>query len=732
MCGKYTGKKGGDSIESTRNELMKQKLLTCMKTTAYRPMKMHELMEDMEISGDQKKAFQNTLVEMEKEGLVMSTRSQRFGVPEKMGFMTGILKGHWKGYGFVDSIDPELPSAYIPANAMRNAFHLDKVLVRIKESAGEDQKAEGEVVSVLERGVLELPGTFEKSKKFGFVVPDDPRFNSDIFIPGDRAKGVPNGYKVVCRITKWAENRRNPEGKIIEVLGNPEDPETDMMAIIRKHGLNEDFSKSVIKEARSVAQMIPEKELRRRKDLRHMNIVTIDGPDAKDLDDAISVEKLNGDNIRLGVHIADVVHYVRQGSKLDQEAWKRGTSVYLVDRVLPMLPQELSNGICSLNPKEDRLTMSVFMDIDEKGVVVRHDIQETVINTSERLIYDDVSDVIENQDEDLTKRYQHIHADLLLMDKLYLRLRERRAARGSIDFHFSESKVMLDEKGNPIDIRLEERRTANRIIEEFMLVCNETVAEHHYWMKQPFIYRVHEDPDEERMMDLNKFIFNFGYQLKGIGSDMHPKELQQLLAAVEGKKEAPVINTMMLRSLKKAKYTANHGTHFGLAARYYSHFTSPIRRYPDLAIHRIIKQVLKDGAVVDDSERDQLHDQLEKTAAHSSEQERNAEEAERESVDLKKAIYMKQHIGDTFDGLISGITSFGIFVELDNTVEGLIRLSDLDDDYYVYDQQHLTLTGERTKKVFRIGDALTIRVEGVNVGQREIDFTLVTNNSKNG
>lgn len=711
---------------------MKENVLTCMKTTAYRPMKLHELMEAMEIGADQKKAFQEMLVEMEKEGLVMSTRSKRYGIPEKMGFMTGILKGHWKGYGFVDSINPELPSAYIPASAMRSAFHLDKVLVRIKESAGEDHKAEGEVVTVLERGVLELPGTFEKSKKFGFVVPDDPRFNSDIFIPGDRAKGIPNGHKVVCRITKWSENRRNPEGKIIEVLGNPADPETDMLVIVRKHGLEETFNKGVLKEAQAVAKMIPEKEIHRRKDLRHMNIVTIDGADAKDLDDAISVEQLNGDKIRLGVHIADVAHYVREGSKLDQEAWSRGTSVYLVDRVLPMLPQEISNGICSLNPKEDRLTLSVFMDIDEKGIVVDHEIHETVINTTERLIYDDVSDLLENQDEDLQKRYRHIDDDLQLMEKLYQRLRKRRDARGSIDFHFVESKVVLDPKGNPIDIRLEERRTANRIIEEFMLVCNETVAEHHYWLKQPFIYRIHEDPDEEKMMELNKFVFHFGYRLKGSGSDMHPKELQQLLAEVEGKKEAPVINTMMLRSLKKAKYTATHGTHFGLAAKYYSHFTSPIRRYPDLAIHRIIKEVLKNGSIVDESERDKLEGKLEKTAAHSSEQERNAEEAERESVDLKKAVYMKQHIGETFSGLISGITSFGIFVELDNTVEGLIRLSDLEDDYYIYDQQQLTLTGERTKKVFRIGDALTIRVEGVNIAQREIDFALVSVDNSTG
>ena len=704
---------------------MKEKILNCMKTRAYRPMLLNELSHALDIEREQNKMFRELMDEMEKEGLVMTTRSLRYGIPEKMGFMSGVLKGHWKGYGFVDSEDPDVPSVYISANAMRGAIHMDRVLVRVKETASESQKAEGEIAAVLERGITELPGTFEKSKKYGFVVPDDQRINTDIFIPADKAKNVPNGYKVVCRITKWGENRRNPEGKIIEVLGSPSDPETDMRAIIKKHGLEESFNKGVIKEAKRIEQLIPENEIRKRLDLRGKNIVTIDGPDAKDLDDAISVEALSGGIIRLGVHIADVAHYVRAGTKLDLEAHERGTSVYLVDRVLPMLPQELSNGICSLNPNEDRLTLSVFMDIDEQGNVKDHNIQETIINSKERLVYDDVSDLVEKEDPTLAKRYQHLKRDFQMMHQLYKRLRRKRDERGSIDFHFVESKVILNEKGDPVDIQLEHRRTANRMIEEFMLACNETVAEHYFWLKQPFIYRVHEDPDEERMMDLARFVHNFGYSLKGIQNQLHPKILQQLLAEVEGKKEAPVINTMMLRSLKKARYTSDHGTHFGLAARYYSHFTSPIRRYPDLAIHRIIKEVLHDGPVKDDKIRENLTQRLEKTAAHASDQERNAEEAERETVDLKKAVYMSDRIGEKYDGLISGITSFGIFVELENTVEGLVRLSDMEDDYYVYDQQQLTLTGERTKKEYHIGDAVQIKVEGVNLRQREIDFTLV-------
>lgn len=716
---------GGNGIETTRIEQLKEQVITCMKTSAYRPMLIHELMEALEIHKSQRKMFQEVLEQLVQEGLVMQTRKRRYGIPEKMGYMMGTLKGHMKGFGFVDADDRTLPSAYIPANSMKGALHMDRVLVRIRQASVDGQKAEGEIATVLKRGLTDIPGTYEKGKKYGFVVPDDQRISTDIFIPSDRAKGVPNGHKVVCRITQWPENRRNPEGKITEVLGNPADPETDMLAIIAKHGLKESFPKAVLKEARGIDQQISQKEISKRLDLRKMQIITIDGPDAKDLDDAISVEVLENEVIRLGVHIADVAHYVKAGTRLDTEAHERGTSVYLVDRVLPMLPPELSNGICSLNPGEDRLTLSVFMNIDKKGNVIKHDICETVINSKERMIYDDISDLLEHQNGEMMKRYHHLKNDLKLMETLYRRLRHKRDDRGSIDFHFAEAKVILDDKGNPLDIVLEERRTANRMIEEFMLVCNETVAEHYYWLKQPFIYRVHEDPAEEKMQELRLFVHHFGHQLKGSGDDLHPKVLQELLAAVEGKKEAPVINTMMLRSLKKARYTAVHGTHFGLAARYYSHFTSPIRRYPDLAIHRIIKNVLAKGVVTNDDEKENLVARLEKTAAHASEQERTAEEAERETVDLKKALYMQSRIGNEYEGLISGITSFGMFIELGNTVEGLIRLSDLEDDYYIFDQQHLTLTGERTKKRFQIGEPVRVRVAGVEVMQRQIDFELI-------
>ena len=696
-----------------------------MKTGAYRPMLIHELADEMGIDKSQKKMLQDILNEMEKEGLVMRTKHKRYGIPEKMGFMIGVLHGHRNGFGFVDSDDPEVPSAFIPANSMKGAIHRDRVLVKIRESASEDQKQEGEIVSVIERRTTELAGTFEKSKNYGFVIPDDQRINTDIFIPAEKSINVPNGHKVICEITSWSETRRNPEGKIIEILGDPQDPETDIKSIISKFGLTETFDKGVLKEANRIEQTVPENEISKRRDLRKQTIFTIDGPDAKDLDDAVSVESLPDHVIRLGVHIADVAHYVKANSKLDVEAHERGTSVYLVDRVIPMLPQELSNGICSLNPKVDRLTMSVFMDINEQGNVIHHEIMESVINSKERMVYDDISDILERNDQRLSERYHDMIDDLNLMHELSKRLRKKRDQRGAIDFHFAESKIILDDEGNTVDIQLEERRTANRMIEEFMLVCNETVAEHHFWLKQPFIYRIHEDPDEEKIIELSHFVHHFGYTLKGIQNDVHPKILQQLLHEAEGKKEAPVISTMMLRSLKKARYTATHDTHFGLAARYYSHFTSPIRRYPDLAIHRIIKNVLCDGVVTEPDRLDSLKKSLEKTAAHASEQERNAEEAERETVDLKKTMYMAGRIGEVYDGLISGITSFGLFVELGNTVEGLIRLSALDDDYYVYDKQHLTLTGERTRKIFRIGEPVRIQVEGVNLSQREIDFVLI-------
>lgn len=712
-----SNRKGGAIIKDT--------IILFMKEKAYKPLLLEELMEELNIHKEQKKIFKKVMDEMETSGQIMRNRHKRYGIPEKMGYMTGTLIGHWKGYGFVDSVDADINSVFISPNMMKGALHRDFVLVKVKYEPTEEHKAEGEIVRILKRGLVEIVGTYEKSKKHGFCVPDDQRFHADIFIPGKQSIKADNGHKIVCKITSWPENRRNPEGKIIEILGDPQQPETDMKAIIKKHQLSEIFPKKVLKEADLIPQDISEEEVNRRKDLRNLRMVTIDGADAKDLDDAVSIESLKEEVYRLGVHIADVAHYVRHGSNLDKEAHQRATSVYLVDRVIPMLPPQISNGICSLNPRVDRLALSVFMDINKEGKVLHHDIVESIICTNARMIYEDVSDIVEHNDEALIEKYQELAEDFFKMKELFHLLRLKREERGAIDFDFPESKVLLDEYGYPVDIVPEKRRTANRIIEEFMLVCNETVAEHFYWLKHPFVYRVHEDPDPERMMKFSQFVFNFGYTLKGKQSEIHPKTLQLLLKEIAEKPEVKVINTMMLRSLKKARYTTEPLGHYGLAATYYSHFTSPIRRYPDLAIHRIIKNHISHQRSMESSEEKKMISRLEEMARHASEVERIAEEAERESIDLKKAIFMLDRIGMEFKGLISSVTSFGIFIELDNSVEGLVRLSDMDDDYYQYDSDHLKLTGERTKKTYTIGDSVKVRVDDVNMMQREINFSLL-------
>ncbi len=491
---------------------------------------------------------------------------------------------------------------------------------------------------------------------------------------------------------------------------------------MKKYKLTPDFPQDVEAEVAKVVEEVPEEEKANRKDLRSIPMVTIDGADAKDLDDAISIEQLSNGNYKLGVHIADVTHYVREGMALDKEALERGTSVYLVDRVIPMLPRKLSNGICSLNPKVDRLTLSVFMEIDNRGTVINHEIVEGLINIDERMIYEDVSDILEKDDQELKQKYSNLVDMFKMMESLCLILRNRRENRGAIDFDFPESKVILDDKGKPIEIRKYERRIANRMIEEFMLVCNETVAEYFYWQNTPFVYRVHEDPSLEKLEEFNKFIHNFGYHLKGLSTEIHPKTLQDLLKKIEGTKEERLINTLMLRSLKKARYAGHNLGHFGLAAKYYCHFTSPIRRYPDLEIHRIIKESINEK--LNNKRLEQLSGIVPNIADQSSTRERLADEAERETEDLKKAEYMADKIGEVYEGIVSGVTSFGMFVELDNTIEGLIRLSYLIDDYYIYDSEQHMLIGERRKKIYRMGDVVKIKVSKVDIAQREIDFTL--------
>ncbi|NLY43681.1 MAG: ribonuclease R [Clostridiaceae bacterium] len=699
----------------------KEKILAFMREDAYKPLLLNELITVLDVPKEDMDEFNKILNELEEEGSIIKTKKGRYGVPERMGLVVGRFQGNERGFGFVIPDDETIADVFIPLEEVNGAMHNDRVIARFTRAIVEGRRAEGEIIRILKRANDTVVGTFESSKYFGFVVPDDRRLSQDIFIPRDEFNGAVTGQKVVVKILRWPEARRNPEGKIIEVLGYKDDPGTDVLSIMHQYNLSEEFPEDVLKQAEQIPSVVEESEIKRRRDLRHLNIITIDGEDAKDLDDAVSIERLENGYYRLGVHIADVSHYVKEKTPLDREAFKRGTSVYLVDRVIPMLPKKLSNGICSLNPQVDRLTLSVMMDIDDKGRVVNYDIFDSVIKTKARMTYGDVTRILEDEDPELMEKYSDLVDDLRLMKELALILRDKRMERGSIDFDFPEAKIILDEKGKPIDVKKYEITISNRIIEEFMLVCNETVAEHMYWTGVPFVYRVHEDPDPEKIESFNLLIYNLGYHLKGIAK-IHPKSLQQLLNKIKGKKEERIISTVMLRSLMKAKYSHENLGHFGLAAKYYCHFTSPIRRYPDLVIHRIIKESISKG--ISSRREEFLKSFVQEAAKHSSEREIAAQEAERETENLKKVEFMKDKIGEVFEGVISGVTSFGMFVELDNTVEGLIRISSLEDDYYIYDEKHYSLIGENKKRIFKIGDEVKVRLVRADLPTRQLDFIL--------
>lgn len=711
-----------DNLENSVNIELKNRIVSFMKEDAYKPLLYDELIEAFHITAEEADEFNEVLKELEGEGIIIKTRKKKYGIAERMNLIPGRLQGNKKGFGFLIPDNPDIKDIFIPAGNLNGAMNNDKVIVRLTAGELGSRRSEGEVVKILKRANETVVGTFEGNNSFGFVIPDDPRIYQDIFIAKGDFNGATNGQKVVVKITVWPETRRNPEGVVVEVLGHKDDAGTDILSIIRGHNLPEEFPPEVEKQAAKIPEAVREEDIARRRDLRGRTIVTIDGEDAKDLDDAVSVEVLENGNYLLGVHIADVSQYVFEKSHLDKEALKRGTSVYLVDRVVPMLPKRLSNGICSLNPQVERLTLSCDMEIDKKGKVVKYEIYESVIKTKERMTYKDVNRILTDNDPEVMERYKDLVGTFKLMEELMQVLNKRRRARGSIDFEFEETKIVLDEKGRPIGIGPYERGVSERIIEEFMLVCNETVAEHMYWKEIPFIYRVHEDPDPEKIEAFNEFIYNFGYHLKGI-AELHPKALQQLTDKIKGKKEERIINTLMLRSLKKARYTSASLGHFGLAAKYYCHFTSPIRRYPDLMIHRIIKEDLH--GKLNEKRLKELQAIIEGIAEQSSIRERAADEAEREVEDLKKTEYMKARIGEEFDGIISNVTSFGMFVELPNTIEGLVRMSDIEDDYYLYDEVHHMLVGERTRRTFRIGDNVRIKVQNADIATRTIDFVLV-------
>lgn len=699
----------------------REEMLEFMRELAYKPMPADELAEALKVGRSEKKEFFRLLEDMENEGLIFKNKRNRYGVPERMNLIVGRLQGNTKGFGFVIPDDEELADVFISQENMNGAMNNDRVVTKILKEKADGRSGEGQIIKILKRENSRLVGTFESSTHFGFVVPDDRRIFQDVFIPKSEINGAVTGQKVVAEITKWPEPRRNPEGRIIEILGNKGDPGVDIVSIIRKYNLPEEFDAEVEEAADSLPDEIPRSEYGRRRDLRDVKMVTIDGEDAKDLDDAVSVKKLPNGNYLLGVHIADVSFYVRENDLIDREAQRRGTSVYLINRVVPMLPRKLSNGICSLNPKADRLTMTCMMEIDPSGKVVSHEIFESIIRTNERMTYTDVTKILRDNDPELIERYADLVDDFRIMEELCLILRKKRMKRGSIDFDFPECKIILDDRGKPINIRPYDRDIANMIIEEFMLVANETVAEHMYWTELPFIYRIHEDPDPEKIRVFNDFIYNFGYHIKRT-NDLHPKALQEIVEKVQGKKEEAVINNLMLRSLKKAKYSPECTGHFGLAAKYYTHFTSPIRRYPDLTIHRIIREYLQ-GSITE-KRRKKLTGFVKYAAKQSSETEIVAQEAEREVEDLKKAEYMLDRIGEKYPGIISGVTPYGLYVELENTVEGLIHVSSLLDDYYSYDEDHHCFIGERRKRIFRLGDKVNIIVSRVNLDERNIDFIL--------
>lgn len=756
--GEINGSEG--KMDKELLEERKQILLDVINSREYKPMKIKELAILLNVPKSDREELKCVLEELVNEGKLYLSKKGKYDKYRATdeNVVIGEFTGNKRGFGFVsaEGLDEDI---FIPESMTHGAFHKDIVEVIIKpyHRKGEGRRKEGEVVKIVSRGIKEVIGTYQKSKNFGFVVVDNLKFDKDIFIPKEHSKGAVTGHKVVVKITDYGSRGRKPEGIIKEILGHINDPGTDILSIVRAYEIPTEYPADVMEQAEHIGERVDEKELSGRLDLRQLKTVTIDGEDAKDLDDAITLSK-EGNMYRLGVHIADVSNYVTEGSPLDREALRRGTSVYLVDRVIPMLPHKLSNGICSLNEGQDRLALSCIMDIDTTGKVIGHRIAETVIKVDRRMSYTNVQRILdgavykaadrqeskvtdngdnnvsekdmENEDEKIRvalKTYEEYkeYAELFVcMKELADILREKRTQRGSIDFDFPESKIYLDEKGVPTDIRPYERNQATRIIEDFMLIANETVAEDFFWQELPFVYRSHENPEPEKMMKLSLFINNFGYGIKtGSGIEgIHPKEIQKLLRRIEGSPQEALISRLTLRSMKQAKYTVSAGGHFGLATQYYCHFTSPIRRYPDLQIHRIIKENLHGGL----SEKRIRHYNaiLPEVADSSSTTERRADDAERETEKLKKVQYMSRRIGEVYEGVISGITAYGLYVELPNTVEGMVHVTSLYDDYYYYDDEHYEMVGQDSGKVYKLGEKVRIQVVKTDMQSRTIDFEL--------
>ena len=699
----------------------KSVVLSCIKSEDYIPVKRNELAFLMQVSKEDMELFNTVIDELKKEGSIIETKKGKLMTPEDAGIYPGTFIGNARGFGFVKTDADMEKDIFIPPDRVNGAMNKDRVMVKITSAAFKNMRPEGEIITILERGSDSIVGIFQAGKGYGFVIPDDKKLPDDIFIPKNAAKGAVTGHKVVVKITKRTEKGNKPEGVVTEILGHVNDPGVDILSVIRKYDLPVEFPEEVYKYIENIEMTVPADEISRRRDLRDVLTITIDGDDAKDLDDAVSAERLENGNYRLGVHIADVSHYVKEGSPLDEEALKRGASVYLADRVIPMLPHKLSNGICSLNPNEDRLTLSCIMEIDCKGDVASYDICESVINSDYRMTYTNVNKIVGDKDEKLIEEYRPIMEMLGVMDELCRILIKKREKRGSVNFDTRESKIILNEQGKVIDVRPYERIYSMRIIEEFMLICNETIAENCFWQEIPFIYRNHESPDDEKIKKLNMFLAKLGYRIKGKG-ELHPKAIAQLLNKANGTLEEHIISRIVLRSMKQAKYMAENMGHFGLAAKYYCHFTSPIRRYPDLEIHRIIKMGLN-GKLTGKTEQ-RLNKAVPDIAKLCSMRERTADEAERDTDKLKMAQFMEDKIGCIYNGVISGITGWGIYVELENTIEGMVPVAELRDDYYIYDEDSLTLTGENTKKQYRLGDGVMVEVHKVDRNEGVIDFLM--------
>ncbi len=703
-----------------KEQLEQRKTMICdlMEDQLYVPMKEKELAVFLQVGREDREDFKRVLEELLQEGRIQITKRGRYTKPDEKK-KTGIFVAHAKGFGFVE-MEGQQEDIFIPAESVHGAFHGDTVQIRILPGK-RGRRTEGEVTQIITRGTAKLVGIYQSSKNFGFVIPDNDRFGSDIFIPKERSKGAVSGHKVVVELTDYGNDRKKPEGKVVEIIGHVNDPGVDIMSIVLGYDLPVEFPEKVMNQAERVAKEVSDADRAGRRDLRDVMMVTIDGEDAKDLDDAVSVSR-EGETYKLGVHIADVSNYVQENSALDHEAVRRGTSVYLVDRVIPMLPHVLSNGICSLNEGEDRLALSCLMTIDREGNVVDYEIVESVINVDRRMSYPVVAKILTEHDANLMAEYEALVPMFEEMKKLAALLRGKRKKRGSIDFDFPETKILLNLAGHPVDIKPYERNVATDIIEDFMLIANETVAQHFYWQELPFVYRTHENPDPDKIMKLGTFIYNFGYHLKMKKDEIHPKEIQKLIANAAGTPEEALISRLALRSMKQAKYTTECTGHFGLACQYYCHFTSPIRRYPDLQIHRIIKESirgqLKEGRI------EHYQAVLPGVAKQCSTLERRADEAERETEKLKKVEYMEDRIGEVYEGVISGVTSWGIYVELPNTVEGMIHVSKLPGDYFYYDENAYEMIGEHTKITYKLGQRIRIVVDHVDKIGRTIDFAI--------